>query len=144
MLNPFQDVSPHHNIYPGDRILVQKEGATQGHWYEGGVHVLRKEEVGLRFHGSFSWTATQRYNVRFKLNRIPMRRQHQGMDSVFNQARVLFPTDQHLPPGPYPVITEKRLRLINTLVAKNPPQLQAVVSIVSQPPGAVPFVIFGP
>ncbi|KAF9457919.1 P-loop containing nucleoside triphosphate hydrolase protein [Collybia nuda] len=132
------------SVLVGDRILVQKEGATQGHWYEGGVHVLRKEEVGLRFHRSFSWASGQRYNVRFKLNRIPMRRQHQGMDSAFSQPRVLFPAKDHVSPEPYPTITEKRLRLVNALIAKNPLQLQAVISIVSQPAGAVPFVVFGP
>lgn len=128
----------------GDRILVQKPDATQGHWFEGGVHVLHQEEVGLRLHGSFPGNAGQRYNVRFKLNRIPMRRQHQAMDSAFSQERVLFPTKPHLPPGLYPSPAEKRLKLFNPLLAANIPQLQAVISVVSQPAGSVPFVIFGP
>ncbi|KAF8237391.1 hypothetical protein L208DRAFT_533188 [Tricholoma matsutake] len=81
------------SVLVGDSILVQKQGETQGHWFEGRVHVLRKEEVGLRFHGSFSWTAAERYNVRFKLNRIPMWRQHQATDPAFAQARMLFPSE---------------------------------------------------
>lgn len=121
--------------------MVQKQGDTQGHWFEGRVHVLRKEEVGLRFHGSFGWSAAQRYNVRFKLNRIPMQRQHQAMDSVFAQARVLFPSENQVPRTPY---TSTRLQLFNPLLATNPPQRQAVNAIMQQTPGSVPFVIFGP
>jgi helicase MOV-10 len=125
----------------GDSILVQKQGEDQGHWFEGRVHVLRKEEVGLRFHHSFGWSAAQRYNVRFKLNRIPMRRQHQAMDSAFDQARVLFPSVEHVPRTPY---ARPPLQLFNPLLATNPLQLQAVNSIVQQKPGSIPFVIFGP
>ncbi|KAF9457917.1 P-loop containing nucleoside triphosphate hydrolase protein [Collybia nuda] len=132
------------SVLVGDRILVQKPEAAKGHWYEGGVHVLHQAEVGLRFHGSFSGGPGQHYNVRFKLNRIPMRRQHQAMDTVFSQERVLFPAKAHLPPGLYPSPVEKRLKLFNPLLAKNNPQLQAVISIVNQPPGSVPFVVFGP
>lgn len=131
-------------LYPGDSILVQKIGATQGHWFDGRVHVLRQLELGLRFHGSFSWSASQRYNIRFKLNRIPMRRQHQAMDSAFSQTRVLFPLKDQLPTKPYPSPAQKKLELFNTKLATNSPQLQAVCSIVSQAPGSVPFVIFGP
>jgi helicase MOV-10 len=120
---------------------VQKQGETQGRWFEGRVHVLRKEEVGLRFHGSFGWSASQRYNVRFKLNRIPMRRQHQAMDSAFDQARVLFPLQAHVPRTPY---ARTPLQLFNPLLATNPPQLQAVNAIMHQKPGSVPFLIFGP
>ncbi|KAJ7931318.1 hypothetical protein B0H13DRAFT_1858158 [Mycena leptocephala] len=64
-------------VYPGDRILVQKHGSAQGHWFEGGVHVVRKEEVGLKFNAAFRATSlADRFNVRFKLNRYPLRRQH--------------------------------------------------------------------
>jgi helicase MOV-10 len=120
---------------------VQKQGETVGHWFEGRVHVLHKEEVGLRFHGSFGWTAAQRYNVRFKLNRIPMQRQHQAMDSAFSQARVLFPSKTQLPRTPY---ARTGLQLFNPILATNPPQLQAVNAITHQAPGSAPFVIFGP
>ncbi|KAG8954835.1 hypothetical protein FRC04_010317 [Tulasnella sp. 424] len=38
----------------------------------------------------------------------------------------------------------QRIITFNHLVASNPPQLQAVTAIVNRPPGAVPFVIWGP
>ncbi|KAF5383148.1 hypothetical protein D9615_005012 [Tricholomella constricta] len=133
------------SVLVGDRILVQPKGAREGHWFEGGVHAVRKEEVNLRFDRSFrGWSRDQLYNVRFKLNRYPARRQHQALDSAFSEDRVLFPKKTHLPKGPCPRQADVRIRPINPLIGKNPPQLQAVMSIVKQPPGSLPFVIFGP
>jgi hypothetical protein len=68
-------------------MLVQRQGTGgSGHWYEGHVHVVRQSEVGLVFHPSFGgWSASQRYTVRFQLNRIVMRRQHQALDSAFEK-----------------------------------------------------------
>ncbi|KAJ7676472.1 P-loop containing nucleoside triphosphate hydrolase protein [Mycena rosella] len=133
------------SVLVGDRILVQKRGATLGHWFEGGVHFVRKEEVGLRFNASFRMTSpADRFNVRFKLSRYPLRRQHLAMDTAFSEARVLFPLPLHVPAGSYPTPASARLTVFNPLIATNAPQLQAVVSIVKRPPGSVPFVIFGP
>ncbi|KAJ7096057.1 RNA helicase [Mycena epipterygia] len=133
------------SVLVGDRILVQKHGATVGHWFEGGVHVVRKEEVGLRFNASFRMTsAADRFNVRFKLNRYPIRRQHLAMDTAFSEDRVLFPLPLHVPNASYPTQLTARLKVFNPLIATNGPQLQAVVSIVKRLPGSVPFVIFGP
>ncbi|CAK5278608.1 unnamed protein product [Mycena citricolor] len=130
------------SVLVGDRILVQQTGAAAGHWFEGGVHVVRKEEVGLRFHSSFGKASPlARFTVRFKLNRHPVRRQHLALDTAFDEDRVLFPEQTHMPAGPVP---SKRYPVKNPLIAHNPPQLQAVVSIVERAPGSVPFVIFGP
>lgn len=128
--------------FTGDRIFVQEEGATDGRWFEGHVHVLRQVEVGLCFHSSFSrYGEGRKFQVRFRLNRIPARRQHQAMDTVFAEDRVLFPMARHLPPRQ---ITDTSLKPFNGLVATNPRQLQAVVSIVHAHPGSLPFVVFGP
>ncbi|KAJ6600007.1 P-loop containing nucleoside triphosphate hydrolase protein [Mycena vulgaris] len=133
------------SVLVGDRILVQKRGSTPGHWFEGGVHVVRKEEVGLRFNVSFRATSpADRFTVRFKLNRYPVRRQHLAMDTSFSEDRVLLPLLLHVPRSSYPTQTSARLKVFNPLIATNAPQLQAVVSIVKRAPGSVPFVIFGP
>lgn len=128
----------------GDRILVRRPNSPTGHWFEGGVHFVRKEEVGLKFHRSFIASSSDRFHVRFKLNRLPMRRQHQALDTAFSQDRVLFPTKLHRPktiPRPNPPST---IKWYNPLVAGNLPQKQAVLSIVFREPGSMPFVIFGP
>ncbi|KAL0572130.1 hypothetical protein V5O48_009828 [Marasmius crinis-equi] len=128
------------SVLVGDRILVQRSGSAQGHWFEGGVHVVRKEEVGLKFHRSFTANPSDRFLVRFKLNRYPVRRQHQALDSAFTQDRVLFPAPQHLRRA----IPQGVGRTYNPTIATNPRQLQAVTSIARAPAGSVPFVIFGP
>ncbi|KAG2058194.1 P-loop containing nucleoside triphosphate hydrolase protein [Suillus hirtellus] len=132
------------SVLTGDRILVQKHGAVEGHWYEGHVHFVQKEDVGLRFDKSFrGWSQQQRYTVRFKLNRIPMRRQHQALDTAFASDKFLFPRKAHiLPLAPRPGIGP--IKPFNALIATNPPQLQAVTSILLQQPGSAPFAIFGP
>lgn len=131
------------SVLVGDQILVQKVGAPEGHWYQGRVHVVRQTEVGLRFHGSFGGSSdTQPYNVRFKLNRIPVKRQHQAMDTVFTQDRVLFPLAAHLPNSNTTGI--QPIKVFNSLIQSNQPQLLAVKSIVNQTPGSPPFVVFGP
>jgi helicase MOV-10 len=124
---------------------VQKHGSAQGHWFEGGVHVVRKEEVGLKFNAAFRATSlADRFNVRFKLNRYPLRRQHLALDSAYSEDRALFPLPLHVLKTPYPTQASARLKMFNPLIATNAPQLQAVVSIVKRQPGSVPFVIFGP
>ncbi|KAH6905384.1 RNA helicase [Coprinopsis sp. MPI-PUGE-AT-0042] len=132
------------SVLVGDRILVQQTGCQPGHWFEGHVHVVRQAEVGLRFHGSFSgWDANKLYNIRFKLNRIILRRQHQAVDSSFNEERILFPAPRHL----LPIGTtgrDKTIRVFNTLISDNPRQMEAVTAIAYQPPGSTPFILFGP
>ncbi|KAG7097710.1 hypothetical protein E1B28_005034 [Marasmius oreades] len=130
------------SVLVGDTILVQRNGSREGHWFGGFVHFVRKEEVGLRFHSSFVQNPNDRFLVRFKLNRYPVRRQHQALDSAFSQDRVLFPAPEHLHPAAIPRSTS--LRVYNGTIASNPRQLQAVTSISRSPAGAVPFVIFGP
>ncbi|PFH46784.1 hypothetical protein AMATHDRAFT_69038 [Amanita thiersii Skay4041] len=130
------------SVIIGDRILVQQDGAREGDWYEGFVYFVRQTEVGLRFHQSFKgWTPGKRYHIRFKLNRIPLRRQHQAMDMVFQEDRVLLPMnapiDYNLHRGPI-------LRYHDENIAANVQQKQAVTSIVRMPPGSPPFIIFGP
>lgn len=126
----------------GDRILVRKKDSEQGHWYAGHVHFVHQHEVGLRFHESFGgWSPSQKYHVRFKLNRIPVRRQHQALDTAFTESRVLFPNSSHLPMNP---IIQSPISFFNPLVANNPAQMQAVQSILKASPGSLPFIVFGP
>lgn len=129
------------SVLVGDRMLVQEVGAPQGRWYEGHVHVVRQAEVGLRFNTSFGWSPTQRYHIMFKLNRIPAKRQHQAMDTVFTEDRVLFPVSKHIL---NPRAKEMRINLFNLLIKDNPAQLRAVNCIVNQRAGSPPFVVFGP
>ncbi|KAK2465577.1 hypothetical protein APHAL10511_002469 [Amanita phalloides] len=130
------------SVLIGDRILVQRTDATKGHWFSGAVHVVRQREVGLRFRESFSgWRLGQTYNVRFKLNRLVLQRQHMAMDTAFSQDRVLFPERGHIQS---PRLTNSQIKAFNPLIQKNAVQLRAVTTIVNSPPGSIPFIIFGP
>lgn len=130
------------DVDSGDSILVQRHGANSGKWFEGRVHYVHKEIVGLMFHKSFSNPdKNQRFDVRFKLNRHPLRRQHQALGSTFTPEHLLFPLQLHVHTRTEDatVITPH-----NRMLANNSRQLDAVSAIVNNPPGSVPFVVFGP
>ncbi|KAF9494839.1 P-loop containing nucleoside triphosphate hydrolase protein [Pleurotus eryngii] len=128
------------SVLVGDRILVQEHGAQNGRWFEGGVHKVLRDEVALRFNASFKHAAGQTFHVHFKLNRFPLRRQRLAMDTTFTSDRILFPGNTHL----LPQLPVPSLAFVNPLIGNNPAQRQAVTSIVRQPPGSPPFVVFGP
>jgi helicase MOV-10 len=133
------------SIILGDRILVKPYGVDK--WYEGYVHVVEQQEVGLRFNRAFNFYAGQKYHVRFKLNRLSLRRMHQAMDTVFNVSRIFFPTPADARGKNLRAATpaeQRELVLVNRKIGENPPQLRAVAAIVRLPPGSPPFVIFGP
>ncbi|KAI0075956.1 P-loop containing nucleoside triphosphate hydrolase protein [Panus rudis PR-1116 ss-1] len=133
------------SVVIGDRILVQRHGSAKGQWFEGHVHFVRLLEVGLRFHESFhGHTSSARYNVRFKLNRLPLRRQHEALRTAFAPERLLFPTAKHITQEKYQINSELEDWIYNKLVAANSQQLQAIASITQLPPGSPPFVVFGP
>jgi helicase MOV-10 len=127
----------------GDRILVQPHGGPVGKWFEGFVHVVRREEVGLCFHRSFSHSG-QKYHVHFKLNRYPLRRQHQAMDTIFQNDRILFPTEQHLAGANRSSIMPLTQNFYNRDIATNVAQSQAVASILNLSSTSPPFCVFGP
>lgn len=81
------------------------------------------------------------YHIRFRLNRIAIRRQHQALDTAFTQPRILFPDPSHLATGP---VRQPHFTVFNPLVASNPAQLQAVGSIMEAAAGSLPFIVFGP
>lgn len=134
------------SVIVGDRIFVQKKGsANAGRWFEGYVHRVRQSDVDLKFHSSFNSFRGQKFNIRFKLGRLPLRRMHQTLGTAFTSDRVLFPDQRHILRKVAPTRTEMgTVRTINRLIETNPPQLQAVTSIMHMPEGSVPFVVFGP
>lgn len=132
------------NLRTGDGILVQPIGVDidESKWFEGCVHVVRRAEVGMKFGRGFPDHSPSRlYRVRFTLNRYPLRRQHQALDTAFAPARLLFPTIGHILTGQS---AQTALAVYNPLIATNPPQLQAIRAILRLPPGSPPFALFGP
>jgi helicase MOV-10 len=125
----------------GDGVLLQRQGSTDDKWFEGVVHDLRSDGVGLRFAPSFQVSQTARYSVRFTFNRYPLRRQHQALHRPFMEDRVFFPVAAHIKSIP---ANATRLALHNHLIGSNHNQLLAVRTIVNLPVSSHPFVVYGP
>lgn len=128
----------------GDKIRVRVHG-REGKWYAGYVHKVEMVTVQLRFHHGFTAVRGQLFDVRFTLGRTPLRRMHQALAVAWNPERILFPDETHITEGATP--TEDDLggvSLYNRRLENNPQQKLAVTSVLCQPPGSVPFVIFGP
>ncbi|KAI0691003.1 P-loop containing nucleoside triphosphate hydrolase protein [Cerioporus squamosus] len=132
------------SVVVGDTIQVQEANAPAGRTYEGFVHTVRLDGIRVSFHRSFN-AIGKLFNVCFQLNRVPLRRQHQALvvQTPAHQ-RLLFPKPtqaglvQALGPNDSPIT------LFNKAISTNPPQLQAVKSILNLRPGNAPFPLFGP
>ena len=106
---------------------------------------VRQQEVDLKFNGRFSAFRGQKFNVRFQLNRLVMRRMHQALDSQFAQPRVLFPTEDDFSLCSRPTAGQcSAIRPGERKIADNKHQLEAVTAILHHPPGSPPFIVFGP
>lgn len=111
------------------------------------MHQLAFEWVTIQLDGKFSLYKhpSKKVDVRFKLNRIPFRREHQAVTLQNKQSRFLFP-------GPENVRALRRmnhaqmlaLELEDETLGANPEQMEAIAAIVNMPPGSVPFVVYGP
>lgn len=134
------------SVIVGDSILVQEStSAGSGKWYQGRVHRVKQTTVSMKFDYAFYALTNQRFSVRFELNRHPLRRMHQALSSAFQQPRVLFPLAEHLKTGTVPSPeSQAELRIVNRNISTNAYQLLAVAAILKQPPGSIPFIIFGP
>ncbi|KAF8320844.1 P-loop containing nucleoside triphosphate hydrolase protein [Clavulina sp. PMI_390] len=132
------------SIILGDKIRVRVHG-RDGPFYAGYVHMVEHEHVLLKFNYSFSAVRGQRFDVRFTLNRSSLRRMHQALAVAWNPERILFPSERDIEFSTAPTEEEiSDVRLVNRYLESNPSQKLAVTSILNQPPGSIPFIIFGP
>ena len=120
---------------------------AQGHdgpTFKGMVHAIEQEVVHISFHVSFQGDG-RRFNVRFSLQRTPIRREHQALVATIpSPQRLLFPgpgfEGLERPIG----VSEAGIALFNSSIGTNIPQLQAVKSILHLRPGTAPLIIYGP
>ena len=131
-------------VIVGDKILVKNHGSQSTSWFSGYVHKVEQLRVGLRFSNSFSSFPGQKYDVRFCLGRIPLRRMHQALDSPFSPSRLLYPFDVHVIKKRPPTAQEVgALNVIDRKIRGNAMQKIAVTAIRAQEPGSPPFVVIG-
>jgi helicase MOV-10 len=112
-------------------------------------HHLAVLKMSLRLPPAFDLSQHARFVLRFRHNRITLRRQYRALFTSFPPPRrLLFPSvsdiklKQHLSRAE--TYNLKFRHLINRRIRDDPQQLRAVVSILEQPKGSVPFIIYGP
>ncbi|EJD54694.1 P-loop containing nucleoside triphosphate hydrolase protein [Auricularia subglabra TFB-10046 SS5] len=138
------------SIIKGDRIIVRSVDRTdKGKWFEGRVSNIFLNNVELHFAPPFheEWDRAVRFDVRFRLNTIPLQRMHQALGMEDEPSRLLFPGLDDIasvPPRASTVAEALRLKPANRRISGNPAQREAVVSILNLPAGSAPFVVFGP
>lgn len=135
------------SVIVGDTIFLKQAGDNNETWYEGIIHKIYTSEVTLQVNPKFKLGGNLRgsVDVRFKLNRVPLRRAHQTITMPNNPPRILFPESHDLA-GLQRVSRAQidDLVLENNMLIDNDEQMQTIAAIVTMPPGSVPFVVFGP
>lgn len=109
----------------------------------GSLAVLK---IFLQVPKSFHLYRGAQFRLRFRHNRIILRRQYHALASSHShQRRLLFPSTSDVKPiRPLPKAEVDKLSLVNENIREDKQQLHAVVSILQHPKGTVPFIIFGP
>jgi helicase MOV-10 len=106
-------------------------------------------KVSLRLPKEFKLYQGTSLLLQFRQNRVTLRRQYHVLATAFPPPRrLLFPSVSDIKPIRRLTTAEVNVLKFNHLVNRNirddPQQLQAVISILEQPKGSVPFIIYGP
>ena len=103
-------------------------------------------KIALQVPTSFNLYRGATFLVHLRLNRITLRRQYHALaSSLVHLRRVLFPSASDIKPIRCLSKAEiDKLPLFDENIRTDEQQLHAVVSILQQPKGSIPFVIFGP
>jgi helicase MOV-10 len=112
-------------------------------------HPLVVLKVSLRLPTDFNFYKEAQFEVRFRHNRIALRRQYQALAAALAPPRrLLFPSVSDIKPmrrlSRVEVDNLKFRQLVNREIRDDGQQFQAVISILEQPPGCIPFIIYGP
>ena len=101
-------------------------------------------KVSLRLPTDFTLQPRALFILRFRINRITLRRQYHALARLSHGKipyRLLFPSAADIGPMQRAI---NNLELVNEIIRDDDQQLRTVVSILKQPQGTVPFIIFGP
>lgn len=130
----------------GDRVYAAKLDAKgqqyDGYEYEGFVHSVEQQQVGLGFNRKLVdiFQKNMKFSVRFTFNRRPLRLMHRALDLVESNrlTEMLFPTS-----FPKPYSPKMKLVMRKREIESNLEQRTAVENIVL---GKTPpiYIIFGP
>ena len=112
-------------------------------------HHLAVLKVSLRLPTDFKHYKGARFELRFRHNRSTLRRQYDALTAALAPPRrLLFPHVSDIKPmrrlSRAQIDSLKFRQLVNRDIRDDGQQLQAVISILEQPSGSVPFIIYGP
>jgi helicase MOV-10 len=112
-------------------------------------HHLAVLKVSLRLPTDFNLYKGTRFELRFRHNCSTLRRQYHALTATLAPPRrLLFPSASDIKPtrglSRAEINNLKFGQLVNRDIRDDGQQLQAVISILEQPPGSVPFIIYGP
>ncbi|EIW74342.1 P-loop containing nucleoside triphosphate hydrolase protein [Coniophora puteana RWD-64-598 SS2] len=128
-------------LHVGDYIRVKKaKSSAESPDFEGRIVRIERAGAVVSFSDRFRAPQGEKFDVQFKFNTMPYRRQHRALEFVSEFPRFLFPE-----PDPGIVPEDIQVELPRTSeIAGNFEQSQAIRAIVRAPPGSSPFIIFGP
>jgi helicase MOV-10 len=114
-----------------------------------GVNRIAVLKMTLRLPIRFNAFQGTPFRLRFRQNRVTLRRQYHALSTSFPPPRrLLFPSVSDIKPirrlSEAEINVLKFNQLVNRNIRDDPQQLQAVISILEQPKGSVPFIIYGP
>ena len=105
-------------------------------------------KVSFRLPTYFSLHRGAKFVLRFRNNRATLCRQYHALTTSFAPRRLLFPTVSDIKPmrclSKAEIDNLEFHQLVNKDIRDDNQQLQAVISILQQPEGYVPFIIYGP
>ena len=106
-------------------------------------------KVSLSLPTDFYLHKRSKFDLRFRHNRITLRRQYRALTAALAPPRrLLFPSMSDFKPlrrlSRAEIDNLKYRQLVNKDIRDDSQQLQAVISILEQPQGSVPFIICGP
>lgn len=112
-------------------------------------HHLAVLKMSLRLPASLGLYLGAQFALRFRHNRIRLRRQYHALIASFSPSRrLLFPSVSDIKPmrplSRAEISNIKSHQLVNRNIRDDDQQLQAVVSILEQSQGSIPFVVYGP
>jgi helicase MOV-10 len=106
-------------------------------------------KMSLRLPTDFNLYQGAQFVLQLRHNRTLLRYQYHALTVSFaSPRRLLFPSMTDIKPkkdlSRDEIYTLKLRSLVNRSIRDDPQQLQAVVSVLEQPKGSVPFIIYGP
>jgi hypothetical protein len=148
--NTDEDILP--EVLKGDSLWL--EDRQEDVYYD--VRVTRADvstrdllsvlKIVLQVPTSFNLYRGATFLVHFRPNRITLRRQYHALaSSLAHLGRILFPSASDI--KPIRCLSKAKidkLPLFDENIRTDEQQLHAVVSILQQPKGSIPFIIFGP